>query len=266
MIRTLRRYGRLYVAFLSQNLKQEMIYRTNFLTLLIMDFAFVSLSVLLFKIIYGHVDTIAGWTFHQSLILIGTVGIVREMAYLTFRQGFIELGEEVRRGIVDTYMVRPIPVNLHLAFRHLSFTESLGEGTLGLVLVVYGFTHLPNIQWFHIPLYLFFLVNSLAIYYGFSLLINSIVFWILKSQELNTIVYFFMETSRYPGDIYRGMGKFLFTFVIPIALIATAPASLLAGPIRWDVVVPAFCMAIVFMGSGLWFWKRSLRHYASASG
>jgi len=266
MIRTVRRYARLYRAFLSQSLKNEMIYRSNFLVLVVMDFAFMTLNVLLFRIIYGHVDTIAGWTFHQSMILIGTVGIVREMAYLTFRQGFLELGDEVRRGTLDAYMVRPMAVNLHLAFRHVSLTESLGEGIMGVILVAYGFAHLEGVSWLTLPIYLFFLINSLAIYYGFSLLMNSVVFWVLKSQELNTIVYFFMETSRYPGDIFRGFGKLFFTFVIPIAIIVTAPASVLAGPLRWEILGPAVLVSTIFLTSGLWVWQKSLRHYSSASG
>jgi ABC-2 type transport system permease protein len=266
MFRTVRRYARLYRAFLSQSLKNEMIYRSNFLTLVLMDVAFMTLNILLFRIIYGQVDTIAGWTFYQSMILIGTVGIVREMAYLTFRQGFLELGDEVRRGLVDTYMVRPMAVNLHLAFRHVSLTESLGEGVMGFALVAYGFSHLEGTSWVTLPVYLFFLFNSLAVYYGFSLLMNSVIFWVLRSQELNTIVYFFMESSRYPGDIFRGFGKIFFTFVIPIAVIATAPASVLAGPLRWEILVPALIVSTVFLSSGLWVWQRSLRHYSSASG
>ena len=87
----LKRYARLYRAFLSQSLKDEMVYRSNFITLVIMDIGFVGISVILFKIIYSHVTTIAGWTFHQSIILIGTVGIIREIAYLFFRRGFLEL-------------------------------------------------------------------------------------------------------------------------------------------------------------------------------
>jgi len=63
----IRRYLKLYRVFLFQNLKEDMIYRSNFITLVIMDIGFVGISVILFKIIYSHVNTIAGWTFDQSL-------------------------------------------------------------------------------------------------------------------------------------------------------------------------------------------------------
>src|SRR3972149_5624372 len=168
MIRVLTRYMRLYKAFFFQCLKEDMIYRSNFLTLVIMDIGFVCVSIILFKVIYGHVNTIAGWTFNQSVILIGTVGIVREMAYLTFRRGFLELGNHIRTGTFDMFMVRPIASGIHLGMRHLSISESFGEGMMGLALVIYGFIHVDTWSWIVFPLYILFLLNSLMIYYGFS--------------------------------------------------------------------------------------------------
>lgn len=266
MIRILARYMRLYKAFFVQCLKEDMIYRSNFLTLVIMDIGFVCVSIILFSIIYGHVNTIAGWTFHQSVILIGTVGIVRELAYLTFRRGFLELGNHIRTGTFDMFMTRPIASGIHLGMRHLSISESLGEGMMGVVLVIYGFIHLDTRSWFIFPLYLLFVFNSLMIYYGFSLIINSIVFWVVKSQELNTVVYFFMETSRYPGDIYRGVGKVIFTFIIPIGIIATVPASALTGRLSLDFAILSLFIGLSFLATGLLVWKKSIEHYSSASG
>ncbi len=264
--RNIRRYLRLYRVFLSQNLKEDMIYRSNFIILVIMDIGFVSISVILFKIIYSHVHSIAGWTFHQSVILIGSVGIIREMAYLTFRRGFLELGNHIRTGTFDLFMVRPVIPNIHLAFRHISLSESLGECIMGILLVGYGISHLDQWTWINMFLYLLFLLNSLLIYYGFSLLINSVVFWVIKSQELNTIVYFFMETSRYPGDVFRGVGKVIFTFIIPIGIIATVPASILIGRIGWTFAVTSLIIGASFLTAGLWVWKKSIEHYSSASG
>jgi ABC-2 type transport system permease protein len=106
---------------------------------------------------------------------------------------------------------------------------------------------------------------SLVIYYAFCLAINSAVFWIIKSQELNSIVYTFMETARYPRDIYRGLGKAIFTIVIPISLIATVPASVLAGRLDWGLIALAVAVAVGMMSLAMAVWNVSLRHYSSAS-
>lgn len=263
-LRAVRRLVRLYGSFLVHNLKNEMMYRANFVLLVGMDLFFMGINVVFFAILYANITTIGGWTFPQTMILVGSVGLVREAAYLLFRQGFLELGDYVRTGQFDALLVKPIPPHIHLGFRHVSLTESLGEGLMGFALVGYGFVQV-GLPWAAIPLYVGMLAVSLTTYYAFCLLINSAVFWIVKSQELNSIVYTFMETARYPRDIYRGLGKAIFTFVIPISLIATAPASVLAGRMDWELIGLAVAVAAGMMGGAMAVWNISLRHYSSAS-
>jgi|SRR5579863_794272 len=263
--RSLSRYLGLYRSFLAHNLKNEMIYRANFSIALGMDIFFMSMNVVFFAILYTNVETIGGWTYDQTLILVGSVGFIREIAYLTFRQGFLELGDYVRTGRFDSMLTAPMAANAHLAFRHVSLTESLGEGLMGLLLVAYGFAHVHDAAWRNIPLYLFMLINSLVIYYAFCLIVNSAVFWLVKSQELNTLVYYFMDTARYPRDIYRGFGKAFFTFVIPSSLVATVPAGILAGRMDGSLIVLALGIAAAALTAGLLIWNWSLHHYSSAS-
>lgn len=265
MFSHLLRYVKLYRSFLSHNIKNEMIYRANFVLAVGMDFFFLSINLIFFSILYSNVETIGGWNFYQTLILVGSVGLVREIAYLTFRQGFLELGDYVRTGGFDAMLTTPMAPNVHLAFRHISLTESFGEGLMSLLLVLYGAAHLENSSWSSIPFYLFMLLNSLVIYYAFCLTVNSAVFWLVKSQELNTVVYYFMETARYPRDIYRGIGKAVFTFVIPSSLIATTPASILAGRVSLSLIILSMGVSVVFLFIGFSIWNWSLKHYSSAS-
>ncbi|HXN06914.1 MAG TPA: ABC-2 family transporter protein [Nitrospiria bacterium] len=264
-VKTLKRYLSLYRSFLSHNLKNEMIYRTNFLILIVMDFFFMGVNVVFFALILDKVESIGGWNFNQMLILIGTVGIVREMAYLTFRQGFLNIGDYIRTGEFDLLLVKPVSPQFHLGFRHISLTESLGEGIMGVLLVVTGYLRLPPEAALNIPVYIVFLLISLVIYYSFCLIVNSAVFWIIKSQELNTVVYYFMETARYPRDIFKGFGKALFTFVIPVSLIATTPASILAGKTDPRLLLLTAGVAAGLLLIGTMVWRVSIRHYSSAS-
>jgi len=265
MTKTLSRYFSLYCAFLRHNLKNEMMYRTDFIINVGMDIFFMLVNVVFFSIVYGNVEMIGDWNFHQTLILVGTVGIVRELAYLTFRKGFLELGNYVRTGNFDVMLTAPMNASAHLAFRHVSLTESLGEGLMGLVLVGYGFVHLGETGLANISLYLLMLINSLAIYYGFCLIVNSLVFWLVKSQELNTVVYYFINTARYPRDIYHGLGKAIFTVIIPSSLIATTPAAILVGRAEPDLILLTLSVAAVFLSLGIFVWNRSINFYSSAS-
>lgn len=242
-----------------------MIYPANFAIALGMDIFFMMVNVIFFAIVYGNVESVGGWTYHQTLILVGSVGVVRELAYLTFRQGFLELGNYVRSGNFDVMLCAPMASFAHLAFRHVSLTESLGEGLMGLLLVGYGFANLDEARSISFLWYLLMLINSLAIYYGFCLIVNSLVFWLVKSQELNTVVYYFMNTARYPREIYHGLGKAFFTFIIPSSLIATTPAAILVGRVDPALILLSIGIAISFLLLGLLVWNRSLNFYSSAS-
>lgn len=242
-----------------------MMYRVNFAINVALDIFFMMVNVIFFAIVYGNIETVGGWTFHQTLILVGSVGIIREMAYLSFRKGFLELGEYVRTGNFDVMLTTPMTTTAHLAFRHVSLTESFGEGLMGLILVAYGFANLDQTTWISIPLYVLMLFNSLVIYYGFCLLVSSLVFWLIKSQELNTIIYYFMNTARYPRDIYHGLGKAFFTFLIPSSLIATVPAALLTGRADAPLIMLSLSVSAGLLSLGLWVWTHSLNHYGSAS-
>ena len=129
----------------------------------------------------------------------------------------------------------------------------------------YGFAHLDGARWTAIPFYLLMLINSLLIYYAFCLLVNSAVFWLVKSQELNTVIYYFMDTARYPREIYRGLGKFFFTFIVPSSLIATVPASVLTGRAEPGLIVLSLGVAAALLSLALAVWNWSLQHYSSAS-
>jgi ABC-2 type transport system permease protein len=74
-----------------------------------------------------------------------------------------------------------------------------------------------------------------------------------------------METARYPRDIYKGIGKALFTFIIPISLIGTAPASVLAGRSSGPLLFLSVGVALFFLLIGSLIWRVSIRHYSSAS-
>ncbi|MFQ5543965.1 MAG: ABC transporter permease [Nitrospiria bacterium] len=265
VIKQIVRYFGLYCSFFSHNLKNEMIYRANFAINVGMDIFFMMMNVLFFSILYGNVETVGGWTFHQTLILVGSVGIVRELAYLTFRKGFLELGNYVRTGNFDVMLTSPITPAAHLAFRHVSLTDSLGEGLMGLVLVVYGFSHITEVSLISIPFYLLMLMNSLVIYYALCLLVNSLVFWLVKSQELNTVVYYFINTARYPREIYHGLGKVFFTFILPSSLIATTPSAILVGRADPSLILISLSVAGGGLIFGLSIWTWSLNFYSSAS-
>jgi len=55
------------------------------------------------------------------------------------------------------------------------------------------------------------------------------------------------------------------TFILPLAFIATIPASQLIHGANWGLVTLGVVWAVVFGILARLFWKYAMRHYTSAS-
>jgi len=75
-----------------------------------------------------------------------------------------------------------------------------------------------------------------------------------------------LAAGRYPIDaLPPGVYRFIFTFVVPVALLTTIPAQVALNQVRVSSLVLAGVFALgAFVGSRA-FWKFALRSYTSAS-
>jgi len=257
---------KIYLLFLSQNIKKEVMYRTNFFTLFAIDFVGLGLVLVFFRVIFRENSLIAGWNFESVLLLIGSVAVLREAAYLTFRSGLQSLSQEIRTGRLDLTLAKPFSPQLLIAFKGISLTESLSEGIMGLILIIYGIMKFDgNIGAYSILFYTLLGLISYILFYSVALFFSSLSFWLIKANNLGAVVWNFMEMARYPRDILRGFGKIIFTFIIPTSLIVTVPVSVLIGKTHFDLIFDLILVTVVFFIISNIVWRRGIRHYESAS-
>ena len=257
---------KVYFYFLSQNIKKEMIYRVNFLMFFVFDVLGALITVLFFKIIFDENKLIAGWNFGATLILVGTIGVIRELSFLTFKEGFGMLGHIIPKGRFDLVLTKPFPIQLMVAFENISIIESFGEGLLGLGLIIYGAANSnASITFLNILFFLLFVICSYILYYSFALMINSLSFWVNRTQGFQSLVYNFLDMAQYPRDILRGFGKIIFTFIIPVSIVATVPAQALMGNLRAEMAAILFTITIIFFALANFIWRKGIRRYESAS-
>ena len=75
----------------------------------------------------------------------------------------------------------------------------------------------------------------------------------------------FLDMALYPRDILRGFGKIIFTFIIPVSIVATVPAQALMGDLRIELAIILFLVTIAFFILANFVWRRGIRRYESAS-
>jgi ABC-2 type transport system permease protein len=107
---------------------------------------------------------------------------------------------------------------------------------------------------------------GILVHYSLMFLLASVSFWTVRAQGIVWGYYSLFNIARLPDAAFRGFFKAVFTFALPMLLVANVPAKLLANRLdspRDMLLLLIMCVAC-FVVSELG-WRFSLRHYTSAS-
>jgi ABC-2 type transport system permease protein len=104
-----------------------------------------------------------------------------------------------------------------------------------------------------------------AILYALAILVVSSAFFVVRLDNLTYLFQSIFDAARWPATIFRGVFRFLFTFVIPLALMTTYPALALLGRLRTSTALFSICGAALFLALSRGVWLRAIARYRSAS-
>jgi ABC-2 type transport system permease protein len=108
---------------------------------------------------------------------------------------------------------------------------------------------------------------GILIHYCIMLIFSSMSFWMIRSQGLIYGYYSLFNIGRYPDTIYRGLFKLVFSWLIPVIIVANIPSRLLihAAENPWPTMLQLLAATLFMMGSTRMLWSSALNHYSSAS-
>ncbi|HET9800076.1 MAG TPA: ABC-2 family transporter protein, partial [Chthoniobacterales bacterium] len=139
----------------------------------------------------------------------------------------------------------------------------VGGVVVGVSLSKLGYVPSPM----SILLYLIALCFGVAVHYSIMLSLAAVSFWIVRAQGLVYGYFNFMNIARYPDSIFPWLFKFIFSWIVPVVIVANVPARLLIksfgqpGPLMVQLVIGS---VVVFALSRM-FWRFALGRYSSAS-
>jgi ABC-2 type transport system permease protein len=107
---------------------------------------------------------------------------------------------------------------------------------------------------------------GILIHYALMFLLSSISFWTVRAQGIVWGYYSLFNIARLPDSAFRGPFKAVFTFVVPMILVANVPAKILLEKLRspFEVLLLVVMMLLCATASEL-FWRFSVKRYTSAS-
>ena len=109
------------------------------------------------------------------------------------------------------------------------------------------------------------LILAIATLYSLWILIVSLAFYVVKVDNLTYLFSSIFDAARWPSTVFRGALHFVFTFVVPLALMTTYPAEALLGRLMWSTLLSSLVGTLLLATLSRQVWLLSIRRYTSAS-
>ena len=263
----MRRYLEIYSIMLRNSLIREMNFKANFLLWMLVEVLWFCGQIVFFSIIFGNVDQIGDWSKWEVVLLVGTHQIIAQLFQAFFFMNVSNIPELVRTGKLDTLLALPVDSQFAVSTKQFGL-DSVINALLGGVVVIVSLVNLsivPTIG--SVLLYLVALAFGVTIHYAIMLALAAVSFWIVRAQGLVYGYFNFLQIARYPDAIFPRMFRFVFSWIVPVIIVANIPARLLIKPLEqplWLMFHLTVAGSAALLMSRV-FWRFALRRYSSAS-
>jgi ABC-2 type transport system permease protein len=263
----MRRYLQIYAIMLRNSLVREMNFKANFILWIVVELLWFLGQIVFVEVLFGYVNRIGDWSKWQVVLLIGTHQLTSQIFQAFFYMNLSNLPELVRTGRLDFVLAQPVDAQFAVSTKQFG-TDSLVNACVGIGFVAFALQKLgvmPHPA--QIILYAAAVALGVMVHYSVMFCLATASFWIVRAQGLIYGYYSMFNIARYPDVIFHGIFKFIFSWLVPVIIVANVPARLLMGfaatPALSLLQLAAAAAIITVLTRG--FWKLGLRAYSSAS-
>ena len=263
----MKKYWIVYKLLFRNSLIREMAFRANFLLWVVTELLWFLGQIVFVDVLFLYTDTIGDWTKWEVVALIGTPQIISQVFQAFFYVNLANLPELIRTGRLDLMLLLPIDAQFAVSTRQFGMDNVVNAG-VGVAFVAFSLHKLGLVPG-AAQLFCYTVAVGLgaAIHYSIMFSLASLSFWIVRAQGLIYGYYNLVNVARYPDQVFGGVFKFLFTWLIPVIVVANAPARILVRSLAQPYLPLLQLAAVSLLAVTLrrLFWVFALRRYSSAS-
>src|SRR5215475_2015538 len=135
------RYTGIYAALWKNSVTREMIFKSNFLLWIVVEFLWFGLQLGFIGVLYLHTDHIGTWTKWQVVALIGASHFIQQIFQAFFLINCTNLSELVRTGKLDFLLLLPVNTRFVVSFRQVDLGAFVNAGS-ALAVIIYAATQM----------------------------------------------------------------------------------------------------------------------------
>ncbi|BCD99971.1 ABC transporter permease [Marinicellulosiphila megalodicopiae] len=254
-------YLRIYGLIIAQHFKSKMAYRVDFFISIIgmIGTQFVSLFAL--WVLFQSIETIENWNKWEILFLYGFAQFAMLPAQVCLDHCW-QLGNHLQSGTFLKYYMRPLN-SLFYFLSEVFDVKAISQLISGIICTAIAVGNM-EFEWIglDILLYVYLLFFASFIYTSMLMLASTTAFWITASNPVLQFTHRLRDYSHFPMSVFSDGFKFLFTFVLPIGLIAYYPVNLIlnGGSVLLGVIALTIA-SIAFISLAYYSWVKGTARY-----
>lgn len=265
------KYWRLYRSFFKASFVADLEFRANFFGRIVIDIFWYLAQIITFETLFRHTDRIGSWNLSQTRVFLGVLFVTDALYMIMFSDNLERMGERVRKGELDLLLAKPVNSQFMVSLQRAN-TAIFGNLILGLAWLIWSLYSLQSqptgpqdFSWMRL-FWLFYLIPmGLISLYAIRFMIASAALIFTQSDNLHFLWYQVYKLGMRPDSLYSPWLRAIIMTALPVALIASVPASAILEEPRLLVFAWAGVLAAFFLWLSARFWRFCLKRYSSAS-
>jgi ABC-2 type transport system permease protein len=259
------RYIRLFFAQSRVSVMTAMQYRADFIVEGLMSVYWLAWNLLPLLILYADRSKVADWDYPSALVVISWFIVLRALLEGLITPSLVDTVERIRSGSFDYVLLKPADPQFLVSTSRMSpwrVVDLLG----GIGLLIYAFHKLGKVPApADVAAGIVLLLAGATAMYSLWLMAAAASFWVVRMDNLTYLLGAVFDTARWPVHVFRGAWRFVFTFVLPLAVMTTYPAMAILG--RLDLATALACLGgcLLLLAVSRAIWQIAIRSYTSAS-
>jgi len=241
-------------------------YRTDFLLDGFVEIFWMATAIIPLVVVFDARPVIAGWSFGEALMVMGWFTFLQGVLEGAINPGLVTVVEHIRKGTLDFVLLKPadsqflVSTARFLPWRSVNVLTSIAIFAWGFHVLGRG----PTAG--DVALAALTMVAAVTVLYSVWMLTVSAAFYVVRIDNLSQLFSAVFDAARWPIGIFPRAVRYLFTFVVPLALMTTYPAQALLGRLGgWELAGTLAGALLAFVLSRA-VWTASIAKYTSAGG
>ena len=262
----LKRYLTIYAALWKNSVAREMSFKGNFILWIVVELLWFGLQLCFVTVVYSQTDSVGSWSKYQMVLLVGASNFIQQIYQAFFLTNCTGLSELVRTGKMDFLLALPVNTRFIVSTRQVDLGAFVNA--LFAICVMLFAAHKLELHptFWQLAAFSLLCVVGIFIHYSLMFMLAAISFWTVRAQGIVWGYYNLFNIARMPDEAFKGVFKAVFTFALPVLLVSNVPVRVLSDRLEsWHSWMLLLLIGAAWALISEWFWRLSLRRYASAS-